>query len=60
MSTLILFFALTQSGSWEFFAMQRAGNMLYCEILQEEVARVYQGKVGNQRVVCTMGWEIGT
>jgi hypothetical protein len=52
MSTLVLFFALTRAGTWEFFALQHAGNPAYCEMLKEDVARAFNGKPGNQKIVC--------
>jgi hypothetical protein len=53
MNALLVYLILNAAGKWEFLTVERVPNRTYCEVLQADVARAYQGKRGNFRIVCT-------
>jgi hypothetical protein len=51
MSVLIIYLMLTQSHTWQFMSIERAGNMAYCQMQQEQIAAAFHDRPGNIRVV---------
>lgn len=53
MKTLLVYFVLTQSHTWEFLAVEHVTTREYCEYLAGTVERVYRGTPGNLKVICS-------
>jgi hypothetical protein len=55
MSTLLIYLILNGLGRWEFLTIERVSAQGYCEALQRDVARVYEARPGNVRIICAEG-----
>jgi hypothetical protein len=51
-AALIIYVVLTSAHRWEFMAIEQAGNMSYCEMLRDDVKRVFSDRPGNIRILC--------
>jgi len=52
MTALMIYLVFTASHTWEFMAIEHAGNRAYCEMLSFQVQRAFRDKPGNIRILC--------
>lgn len=52
MPTLLVYFVLTAGHTWEFLAIEHVTTRAYCEMLQDDLSKVYKAEPGNMRILC--------
>ncbi len=51
--TILLYFVLTASHTWQFMAIEHVESRGYCEMLAHDVNKAFANQRGNVKILCS-------